>query len=346
MSNAIIPIPRCEVSIRPATMDDLPFIDALTEEAIEASRLDADEDAGREDQRGACASLQKERTEDSRTDGLSGNTARRPTQSSALSPQSLGYCIGTDKYFKHDDIGIIYQLNVVAIASAKSGRGDVDSRRCSIGLLTGANSFAAGVRRTSKRIISGSRSGSFRWRFGRAVAKKARVHIFWQKRIREGDTTTPYWFPSQTSAGAIGEDRLVLPIPPGTHWSDAKPLILPGPSEEAKALPSPRARRERVKPAACLLKNPVAAGGLRMTALHRRRSRKPKAEKKPKLKNDPAHVAAARELRDRYLEQFNDASNGGLVLPGGKYEVTRRIEATAGGKPLLIEQAEAQAKAA
>ena len=27
--NAIIPIPRCEVSIRPATMEDLPFIDGL-----------------------------------------------------------------------------------------------------------------------------------------------------------------------------------------------------------------------------------------------------------------------------------------------------------------------------
>ena len=34
-------------------------------------------------------------------------------------------------------------------------------------------------------------------------------------------------------------------------------------------------------------------------------------------------VAAARELRDRYLEQFNS----GMVLPQGKYEVCRAIEA-------------------
>ena len=48
---------------------------------------------------------------------------------------------------------------------------------------------------------------------------------------------------------------------------------------------------------------------------------KPKREKKPKVKLDPAHVAAARELRDRYLERFNS----GMVLPAGKYDVARAI---------------------
>jgi hypothetical protein len=32
--------------------------------------------------------------------------------------------------------------------------------------------------------------------------------------------------PSQTTGGAIREDRLVLPIGPGVHWADVKPLIL------------------------------------------------------------------------------------------------------------------------
>ncbi|MEM9914268.1 MAG: hypothetical protein AAF911_04850 [Planctomycetota bacterium] len=74
---------------------------------------------------------------------------------------------------------------------------------------------------------------AFRTVGGRKRKQGLRMHIFWQKRIREGDTGdpasggTPYWFPSQTGAGAIGEDRLVLPIPPGTHWSDAKPIVLP-----------------------------------------------------------------------------------------------------------------------
>ena len=53
------------------------------------------------------------------------------------------------------------------------------------------------------------------------------MHIFWQRRIREGDETTPWWFPSQTTGGSIREDRLVLPIPPGKHWSDEMPRILP-----------------------------------------------------------------------------------------------------------------------
>src|SRR5213078_4657613 len=56
---------------------------------------------------------------------------------------------------------------------------------------------------------------------------KGRVHIFWQRRTRAGDTTTPYWFPSQTTSGAIREDRLVFPIPPGVRWDDPMPRILP-----------------------------------------------------------------------------------------------------------------------
>jgi len=55
---------------------------------------------------------------------------------------------------------------------------------------------------------------------------------------------------------------------------------------------------------------------------------KPKRQKRPKQKNDPKYVAAARELRDRYLEQMN----AGLLLPPaaqGKYDVSRQIGFTA-----------------
>lgn len=51
-----------------------------------------------------------------------------------------------------------------------------------------------------------------------------------------------------TNAGAMGEDRIVLPIPPGTHWSDAKPVVLPeGPAvgEEVKMLESEVGRLEK-----------------------------------------------------------------------------------------------------
>ena len=48
--------------------------------------------------------------------------------------------------------------------------------------------------------------------------------------------------PSETSGGAVRENRVVLPIPPGTHWSDAKPIVLPGMGmggETTKQLPTP-----------------------------------------------------------------------------------------------------------
>ena len=50
----------------------------------------------------------------------------------------------------------------------------------------------------------------------------------------------------------------------------------------------------------------------------------------------PKHVAGTRELRDRYLEQFNDPSNGGLVLPGGKYELSRQISGRIEQPPQLL----------
>ena len=51
---------------------------------------------------------------------------------------------------------------------------------------------------------------------------------------------------------------------------------------------------------------------------------KAKKEPKVKVKLDPRLKAAARELKDRWLEQVN----GGMYLPQkrGKYEVSRGIE--------------------
>ena len=46
-------------------------------------------------------------------------------------------------------------------------------------------------------------------------------------------------------------------------------------------------------------------------------------QKKPKAKADPKLVAAARELRDRWLEQVN-AGVAELPAPLGKYDLTRR----------------------
>ena len=50
---------------------------------------------------------------------------------------------------------------------------------------------------------------------------------------------------------------------------------------------------------------------------------KPKREKKLKAKADPRMIAAARELRDRWLEHVNA---GEMLLEGaGKYDVSRAL---------------------
>ncbi len=159
--------------------------------------------------------------------------------------------------------------------------------------------------------------------------KKSRVHNFWQKRIRQGDTTTPWWFPSKTTGGSIREDRIVLPIPPGTHWSDAKPLIFPEVPGEAKALPEPK--RAAVKKAKAVeMPAPIRRNGL-MFDIPKQGERLPEAKpkKEPKQKAervkrlcDPRLVSAARELRDRWLEQVNTGDvYAVLTLPRAKYEV-------------------------
>jgi hypothetical protein len=46
---------------------------------------------------------------------------------------------------------------------------------------------------------------------------------------------------------------------------------------------------------------------------------------RPSAKNDPRLVAAARELKDRWLEEIN--SGRYLPMGNGKYEISRQIEA-------------------
>lgn len=62
----------------------------------------------------------------------------------------------------------------------------------------------------------------------------------------------------------------------------------------------------------------------------------PAKSKREKFHNDPKMVEAARELRDRYIEQIN----AGLLLPPsacGKYDVSRQLEAAPSElKPTLL----------
>ncbi len=177
--------------------------------------------------------------------------------------------------------------------------------------------------------------------FRAGSAKKDRVHIFWQKRIRANDTVTPWWFPSETSGGMMDAARIALPLPPGVKWTDELPRLLPalsstlrlrpegsgveGPKDET-ALPALETRvkekqpRERSKP-----KPARASGGLYfgVPKAIEAESEKPVKMKAPK-KNDPALAAKARELRDRWLEQVNATP----LLSHGKYDVSRPLDRT------------------
>jgi len=60
------------------------------------------------------------------------------------------------------------------------------------------------------------------------------------------------------------------------------------------------------------------------------KAKKPPREPRAKAQTppcDPKLVSAARELRDRYLEQVNtaDAANETPLLPAGKYDVARQF---------------------
>ena len=329
------PLPRCAMSVRGATAKDLPFIDALQrmhshmvgwmpqkqlEGKIAAGQVLIAEEVAR---------------------------ASRPCSSAkdmGETPMPLGYCIAQDQYMGRDDVGIVYQLNVLPLkqrnligASLVKATFERAAYGCKLFCCWCAQDIQANWFWESIGFIPlAFRTGS---------RGKQRTHIFWQRRVRENDVTTPYWFPSQTRAGSLREDRLVLPIPPGTHWRDAKPLVLPDAPVEPLKLPVKRekppqeqiSRSRRMAIARSQSKHlkgvppgkaaVITSGGIRYIErgdyVPEPAPPKPKRQSAPRQKHDPKHVAAARELRDRYLEQFNS----GLVLPNGKYAVGRALVA-------------------
>ncbi len=302
------PLPQIDVTIRPGVMSDVPFLDSL--QKLHTKQV------------GWMPTAQFEGK-------IKLGHVLIAEENTGGTPVPLGYCIGNDQYFKRDDVGIIYQMNVLPGkqrgligASLLKAQFERSAYGCKLYCCWCAQDIAANRFWEAMGFVPlAFRAGS---------EKKSRVHIFWQKRIRSGDTTTPWWFPSQTSGGSIREDRIVLPIPPGTHWSDAKPMILPGielnAPDEPRKLPSPRKPYETKPKAEPIKSTGLDKGGLRFAPEKPEEiespKEKPKREKKAKPKNDPRLVAAARELRDRWLEQVNTTP----LLPSGKYEVARTID--------------------
>jgi len=369
-----LPLPSVDVAIRPAVMGDLPFIDRLQklhakqvgwmpmkqlEGKIAAGQVIVAEEVG--GGQWAVGGKDKDKLSLSAvtTSASSLPTAHCPP------PTPVGYCIASDQYFKRDEVGIIYQMNVVPGRQ----RG-----------LIGATLLKAQFERSAygcklyccwcAQDIEANRfweaMGFVPLAFRAGSEKKSRVHIFWQKRIVQGDTATPWWFPSKTAGGSIREDRIVLPIPQGSHWSDAKPMILPGAGEGA-ALPGPKpaetlkaaekrsqraAKPNAAKPKAATQDEappPIRRNGLMFDIPQPGEplpEAKPAGEKTPKREKaesqktkrvcDPRLVSAARELRDRWLERVNASP----LEAQGKYEVARPIADRQGAS--MIEQTNRQ----
>src|SRR5688572_22400986 len=95
MSNAIVPIPNCPVTVRPSTMGDVAFIDSLQKLH---SRM--------------VGWMPTKQLEGKINAGHVIVAEEGPSTGSGRSASPIGYCIGHDQYFKRDDVGIIYQMNV------------------------------------------------------------------------------------------------------------------------------------------------------------------------------------------------------------------------------------------
>jgi hypothetical protein len=367
--NTLLPVtPRVPVMVRPGRLDDLPFVDQLQkknnkqvgffpgkalEGKIKLGHVLVAEQLVASGQLPVASEMRE----------TSASPSLLATDNWQLATHSVGYLIGNDQYFKRDDVGCIFQINVVpefrrslVAATLLKAQFERSAYGCRLYCCWCAQDIEANRFWESMGFVPlAYRAGSAKKKVGsrqRAVGREeggaassssssayclpptaysGRVHIFWQKRIRQGDATTPWWYPSQTSGGSIREDRLVLPIPPGTHWSAVMPVILP---TEAGKDEAGRMKDERKKKAL-----PGARGGMSGSSVSHQPSSlsskalggwsfsPPKPEKpakrtpRAKVKNDPAQVAAARELRDRWLEHVNTTP----LIGQGKYDVTRAI---------------------
>jgi hypothetical protein len=307
-SSVPISLPQIDVSIRAGTIDDIPFMDELQK-------------------------MHSKQVGWMPTKQFEGKIKAGDVLIAESNGEPVGYCIGHDQYFKRDDVGIIYQMNVMPGkqrgligASLLKAQFERSAWGCRLYCCWCAQDIEANRFWEAMGFVPlAYRAGS---------EKKARVHIFWQRRIRAGDVTTPWWFPSKTAGGSIREDRIVLPIPPGTHWSDAKPLVLPTDGSpklevlDAKEVRKAKPAKQKVETPAPALRNglmfSIPKPGEPLPEEKPAKAKKPKAEK-IKRACDPRMVSAARELRDRWLEQVN---SGAYVLEAkrARYEVSRALD--------------------
>ncbi len=349
-------IARTPIAIRTATMADLPFMDGLQKKHNKALGYFPTKQF--EGYVATGGVLVAEATGLPTADLRLPNELNVNCKSPLENRQCLGYIISRDRYLKRDELGVIYQLCVVPGfqrgligASLVKAVFERSAYGCRLYCCWCAQDLAANYFWESLGFVPiAFRAGS---------TGKKRVHIFWQRRIDpeqsqfgNRQSAISWWYPFKTDNGAIREDRLVFPIPPGTHWKDVKPLVLPGNSAESRMLsagekpkpaftehsprgtqhipaapPAPRAAITRSSALRFAPPSPPAlpAPPAPVKPQEKLRHKKPTATACPERNQriDPKYLAAARELRDRYLERVNEDP---LALASYcKYDVSRTL---------------------
>jgi hypothetical protein len=327
--SAIVPVARTPITIRLATMSDYAFIDRLALMHSKAlgfmpkAQLEGKIAAGHvliAEERGRAG------------EGAAGREEQIPSPTHPLTPSPtlpLGYCMSQDRYFKRDDVGIVYQMNVAPGAQRKLVAATL-LKAVFERAPYGCRLFCCWCRQDLDANYFWESMGFVPLAFRTGAAGKS-THIFWQRRIREGDVTTPYWFPAKTDGGMMREDRVVLPIPPGVHWKDEMPILLldvAGTSrpclEGKKAMAETAIRKEKTPTLMPPTRRQVQFGPPSdgpEPVVEKVKLGKPPKRKREKVKADPALIAKARELRDRWLEKVNSGQAGGLIpIEQGKYD--------------------------
>jgi len=184
------------------------------------------------------------------------------------------------------------------------------------------------------------------WRTG--SRNKQRPHIWWCRRVRQNDDF-PLWMPHRTTGGAISEERLIVPILPSQHWSDALPVLIPSAKGETvlpSGLPPVTQEAEDRVQAAAGRKKPQPQIGYAGPATGQPEPARAVVTKqgikfigpggaapptgkvkKPRVKrvHDPVMKRKLRDLRDRYLDALH---SGRISLPSAqKWDVGRVIDA-------------------
>ena len=325
--NEPMPLPTTSITIRPGTLGDVDFLDALQRKTTkQVGFMPRKQFEGKVAAGHVLIAEEVERSEFGveRHASFSLSTAN----SQLSTPRPVGYLIGNDQYFKHDDVGIIYQMNVVperrrslVAATLLQTQFARSAYGCKLYCCWCAQDLEANRFWESMGFVPlAYRAGS---------EKKSRVHIFWQKRIRQGDASTPWWFPSLTTGGSIPGGSARAADPAG-HALERGEGVDPAGRGEAPALPAPKRVRakkvEVIAPPTPAPRSVPTMGAGRLSFFEAPAPvvvapvpvEKPKREKRAKQKHDPKLVAAARELRDRYLEQCDARPT---IAPIAKYEV-------------------------